>query len=439
MVPGQMKQARISGQSGAADAAPNLNGLFTLRRKSRVREHKDRARPHVPLTSVADTAAGSSPSRARTRVESMKSAVAWNVKGVEADARETAREAARRAGLSVGEWLNSVIGEAAGDAAHGSQRDSGRPEGASFSAIHEHLAELATHLGKIGSADRVGARDRPRSAVGTDLRGLETWLSGLSKDLARCSEETPQRVAEAIDRLNQRLEHLIVSGRTAAGEFERRVAAVDHALDELSGETRGAAFPQRATDNPVGDIRARQHALDEARSAQQHREEFNAAADPGVRGSDARTPELDRQLRALSRQLGMMRRPCEFDESVTTLRGDLGRIGDALAKAMPRCALDALETEVQSLANRVDHGRRRGGNAVALSAIEQRLGKVNDVLAELAPAENVGGFQAAVEALSRKIDVLASNGPDVAALQHLETAIAELRRITERVASGEAL
>ena len=71
--------------------------------------------------------------------------------------------------------------------------------------------------------------------------------------------------------------------------------------------------------------------------------------------------------------------------------------------------------------------------------IEQRLGKVNDLLSGLTPAENIGGFEAAVEALSRKIDTLAASGPDVRALQHLETAIAELRGITGRVASGEAL
>jgi localization factor PodJL len=364
----------------------------------------------------------------------MKSAAAWNVRGVGIDARETAYEAARRAGLSVGEWLNSVIIDSAGDADHGRYPDDA--DGAGFSAIHQHLDVLAARLGKMGADPP--ARPR-RSDVGSDLAGLEAWLSGISKDLARCGEETPQRVADAIKKLNERLDHLIASGRTAAGEFERRVAAVDDALDELNGETRRAAFsPARRTDTTeaaVNEIKPRQHMLDADRPAADVDDEVRRPFDmPGPR-----TSELDRNLRALSRQLEAMGRPCGFDDSIAALRNDLGRIGDALAKAMPRCALDALESEIESLANRAGRDRHRGADAVALAGMEQRLGKIQEALAELTPAENIGGFEAAVEALSRKIDVLAANGPDAAALHHLERAIGELRRVTERVASGEAL
>lgn len=364
----------------------------------------------------------------------MKSAAAWNVKGVGIDARETAYEAARRAGLSVGEWLNSVIVDSAGDADHGRYPD--EADGAGFSAIHQHLDALAARLGKMGAAPP--ARPR-RSDVGSDLAGLEAWLSGISKDLARCGEETPQRVADAIKKLNERLDHLIVSGRTAAGEFERRVAAVDDALDELNGETRRAAFsPSRRTDTTeaaVNEIKSRQRMLDADRPAADVDGEVHRPFDmPGPR-----TSELDRNLRALSRQLDTMGRPCGFDDSIAALRNDLGRIGDALAKAVPRCALDALESEIESLAHRAGRDRHRGADAAALAGIEQRLGEIQEALAELTPAESIGGFEAAVQTLSRKIDVLAANGPDAAALHHLETAIGELRRITDRVASGEAL
>ena len=75
----------------------------------------------------------------------MKSAVAWNVKGVGYDARETAREAARRAGMSVGEWLNSAIIEQA-------EQDADQPHEAGtagFSVLHEQLDQLAARLGQI--------------------------------------------------------------------------------------------------------------------------------------------------------------------------------------------------------------------------------------------------------------------------------------------------
>ncbi|MFL5086575.1 MAG: hypothetical protein ACJ8FP_17310 [Xanthobacteraceae bacterium] len=363
----------------------------------------------------------------------MKSAAAWNVKGVGADARETAREAARRAGLSVGEWLDSVIMESADETDRSADESA---EDGDFSTIHQRLDALATRLGKLRSAGRPRASDRRGDDIGSDLRGLETWLSGITKDLARCGEETPQRVADAINGLNERLDNLIDSGRVAASEFGRRVRP----LDELNGETRRTAFPFKRrtapTEDVVSEIKTRQHALDGASGSEPGDELDRRTDTPGWRKP---TSELDRHLRTLTRQLDMMRRPCGFEDSVAALRHDLGTIGDALSKAMPRCALDALENEVQSLADRAGRGRPPHGDSAGIAAIERRLGKVHDELNELTPAESVGGLEAAVESLSHKIDVLASSGPDLAAQQHLETAIAELRGLTGRVASGEAL
>ena len=39
----------------------------------------------------------------------MRPGVPWNVKGIEAEAREVAQQAARRAGVSLGEWLSGLI------------------------------------------------------------------------------------------------------------------------------------------------------------------------------------------------------------------------------------------------------------------------------------------------------------------------------------------
>ena len=342
----------------------------------------------------------------------MKSAAAWNVKGVGIDARETAREAARRAGLSVGEWLNSVIIDSAGDAPYGGYAED--RDAQSVSAIRQQLAALSTRLGTMGTpygagpsgAGLSGARERGR------LGGLENRLADVTRDFARRGDESPQRFADAIRKLNNRLDDLIGGG-----------------------DTRRAAFAERQdpTAAAVSEIRSRQRTLDTGRSAKRIDTETAFDAPP----SGARMAELDQHLRALTRQLETMNRPCAFDDSVAALRSDLGRIGDALAKAMPRCALDALESEVESLVDRA--GRHSGADTAPLASIEQRLGQIHDALAGLTPAENIGGFEAAVEALSRKIDVLAANGPDAPALRHLETAIAELHRITERVASGDAL
>src|SRR5262249_14190104 len=102
----------------------------------------------------------------------MKSGVAWNVKGVDDDARETARAAARRAGLSVGEWLNSVIIETAGDAVADQRQERARRERADFSAIHRHLDELAARLSKmIGGRSVAGESAARRADAGEDTLG----------------------------------------------------------------------------------------------------------------------------------------------------------------------------------------------------------------------------------------------------------------------------
>ena len=193
---------------------------------------------------------------------------------------------------------------------------------------------MASRLGQMGSSSRDRARPRQDADAGANLRGLETWLSGLAKDLARCGEETPQRVADAILRLNERLDQLIDSGRTAAGEFERRVAAVDHALDDLNGESEGFARDRRPDPaaNAVDEIRSRQRALDDV-ARDDADQDIDPPAGKSARSGGWQMPDLDRQLNVLSRQLDMMRRPCAFDESVTALRQDLGRIGDLLSKA----------------------------------------------------------------------------------------------------------
>ena len=147
---------------------------------------------------------------------------------------------------------------------------------------------------------------------------------------------------------------------------------------------------------------------------------------------------LEDHLRHIATQIETLRRPCPFEGDVATLRRDLGEIKRTLAEAMPRCAVEVLEDQIRSLSSRVDRGRD-GTDGVALAGVELRLARVCDALNRLAPAENVAGLEEEVAALARKIDVVASHGTDPATMQQLETAISELRRVSERVASGDAL
>jgi localization factor PodJL len=325
----------------------------------------------------------------------------WHVKGIDPEARYTAREAARRSGVSVGQWLNSVILEQAADngiAFDPDEPDAQRYHGDDLAAINDRL---------------------------DDLRRQFALLAENHFGPARPADDTSQRIAEAILHLNGRLDQVIAEGRTASRTLEQRVNSVDRALTSLSQERlRGAyvggeAATQAATyargepdgvDQVVAQIAARQRALDG---------EF-AAPPSGALWRPSGAPVQ-----------------CRVDDAIEALRKDLTDIGRSLSEAMPRRAVEALETQVRALGVRLDAGRQAGADAPALAGLEQGLQEVRDALRGLAPAESLVGFGQAVKALSGKIDSIAAGDP--AGLQQLEAAIASLRGIVGQVASGDAL
>ncbi len=330
----------------------------------------------------------------------------WQVKGIDPEARYTAREAARRSGVSVGQWLNSVILEQAADEGFPPDEAARRGyPGEDLAAINERLDDLRRQLAQL--AEHHLGPGRP------------------------ADEDTSHRIAAAILRLNGRLDQIIAEGRTASRTLEQRVNGVDRVLAGLSQERlRGphmggeaAANAGREAPAPVGgepagmdqavaEIAARQRALDG---------EFAAPPSAAFQHA-ARAP------------VG-----CRADDAVDGLRKDLADIGRSLSAAMPRHAVEALETEVRALAGRLDAGRQAGVDAAALAGLEQGLREVRDALRGLAPAESLVGFEQAVKALSGKIDTIAAGRDDPAGLRKLEAAISSLRGIVGQVASGDAL
>jgi localization factor PodJL len=329
----------------------------------------------------------------------------WQVKGIDPEARYTAREAARRSGVSVGQWLNSVILEQAAD------------EGVGFSS------EESDARGYHGE-DLAGINERL-----DDLRRQFAQLAQNHSGPPRPADDTSRRIADAILHLNGRVDQIIAEGRTASLTLEQRVNSVDRALASLSqerlrgayvgGEAAAAAVTAAAApvgrepdgvDQVVAQIAARQRALDG---------EF-AAPPSGV----------------LQRLSGAPVQ-CRVDDAIEALRKDLTDIGRSLSEAMPRRAVEALETQVRALGARLDAGRQAGADAPALAGLERGLQEVRDALRGLAPAESLVGFGQAVKTLSSKIDSIVAGDP--AGLQQLEAAIASLRGIVGQVASGDAL
>ena len=132
-------------------------------------------------------------------------------------------------------------------------------------------------------------------------------------------------------------------------------------------------------------------------------------------------------------------RPCGIDHAIETLRDDLAEIGLMLKEAMPRQAVEALETEVRTLAERIDDKRQAGVDGGDIAGLERGLAEVRDALRALTPAESLVGFEDAVRVLSQKIDNIPAINQDPATLDQLEGTIAALRGIVSHVASDDAL
>ena len=158
-------------------------------------------------------------------------------------------------------------------------------------------------------------------------------------------------------------------------------------------------------------------------------------------GGGADLAGLEQQLHHINTQISSLHQP--YEDALGALRGDLADIARALTDAMPRRAIEALETEVRALAERVDRTRQAGADGAALGSLERELAEVRNALRSLTPAESLAGFEEAVRALSHKIDQIAASGHapqgDPMAFKQLEQAVVSLRGVVSNVASDGAL
>ena len=218
----------------------------------------------------------------------------------------------------------------------------------------------------------------------------------------------------------------------SSGAFgDRDVAGLDHEQPAPAHD----ADPSTPLEQALMEIAERQRALEA---------DGGPSANPSSR-SDVlpRAPtqglsNLEEQLRNVTTRIETLR-PCGVNAAVETLRDDLAEIGLMLKEAMPRQSIEALESEVRGLSERLSLSRPSDDADVASASVERGLAEIRDALRALTPAENLVGVDATVRELSRKIDLIASNSQDPAAMEQLEGAIVGLRGIASQVASDGAL
>jgi localization factor PodJL len=371
----------------------------------------------------------------------MNSGVPWQ-KGVRREVIDTAREAARRSGMSVEEWLDTVISESARNAGiepasaprqfpesdhRPAQNESAGPRAwrrgladydnrtraePSFLEVNARLAALSRQIDHLAQTSEVQTRQQAHNrSIGAD--------------------DTPDLINDAFSRLDRKIDRLFEDGRSANSENQRRVGAIDRAVAGVDRHAPAAAWSSQAA--------TVDQALAEIEAAQRMLEGGPAGAPMDLpRAPTQRLPDLEHQLRQLNARIETMR-PCGIDAAVETLRDDLAEIGMMLKEAMPRQAIEALESEIRSLAARLDNERRADADGVTIAGVERGLVEVRDALHALAPAESLVGFEHAVHGLSQKIDRIAGAGQDLDTLKQLENAITALRGVVSHVASNDTL
>ena len=124
--------------------------------------------------------------------------------------------------------------------------------------------------------------------------------------------------------------------------------------------------------------------------------------------------------------------------AVDTLRGELAEIRLVLDEAAPQGVIEALQNEINKLAERVEDRRRDGVDAAVTATIARRLAEIRDALCALRPAESLRGLVRVVQQLSRKIDIMAAAW-DPTVLEQAGSAVATMRGIVSQAASQEAL
>lgn len=309
--------------------------------------------------------------------------------------------------------------------------------------------------------------DDDEDSLGEDLAAVNDRLDDLTRQLERIAEATvasrvapppvreprrdeqrdlrehraPDHVTEALARLDRRLDQIITDTRATA-EAERRAA-----IEAERRAVRMAPPPQPAYTPPpappalppgpagwAAEISARQRALDGGSQT------AAAAPAPQWRQPQARVPDLsglEQHLRQITSQIASLHQP--YEDALTALRSDLAEVARALTEAMPRRAIEQLESEVRTLAQRVDRSKQGGADPHALAALEQGIAEIREALRHLMPAENLAGFEEVVRGLSHKIDQISSTAHDPGAFQQIEHAIHSMRTVVQNVASDGAL
>jgi localization factor PodJL len=350
----------------------------------------------------------------------MNSRVSWSVDAIDPSIRERAEAAARRAGMSLNDWLNSTIGDSAPPNFRNPMPPPPGRETRDVADIHQRLDSITRQIEQI-------SRPVPRN------------------DAARGEQGVARQLNDAISRLDARLSQISYPQGARAAQLadqQRQAETVERAADQVyraSPPLSPASF-----DSAIAEIVARQSELDGPprsmpRAAPPIAPPIAPAMPAPALPAGPDFSALERHLFKITSQIEALQRPDGIEQSIAAFRGELTEIRQAITEAMPRRAIESIESEIRSLSHRIDDNRQSGIDEKALERIEGTLAEIREVLRSLMPAEQLAGYDEAIRNLGAKLDLILRANDDPSTVRQLESAIAALRAIVSNVASNDAL
>ncbi|MGH6779256.1 MAG: hypothetical protein ACRECL_14815 [Bradyrhizobium sp.] len=336
----------------------------------------------------------------------MNSRVSWSVDGIDPSVRERAEAAARRAGLSLNDWLSSSVGDAVPPNLRNPPEQRSSHVSRDVADIHQRLDSITRQIEQISQPARRGEREQGVA------RHLNDAISRLDARLAQISNPQPPKQDRQRDR----------------DAVERAAAQVYRHSPPLSP----ASF-----DSAIAEIAARQNELDVPAPRP-----LAASSSPPVAPQAPQGPDfssLERHLLKITSQIEALQRPSGIEESIAAFRNELAEIRHVILEAMPRRAIESIESEIRQLSRRIDDNRQSGVDAQVLAGIERALAEIRDVVRSLTPAEQLAGYDEAIRNLTTKLDMILRANDDPSTVEKLESAITALRAIVSNVASNDAL
>ena len=280
----------------------------------------------------------------------MNSRVSWSNEGIDPSVRDRAEAAARRAGMSLSDWLNSTLGESAPPSfrpPYDQRPAMPSQESREVADIHQRLDSIARQIEQISQVKPRSEPPRsepPRNEPGV-ARQLNDAISRLDARLSQISNPAPARQTQMPDK--QRQTDLI----------ERAAAQVYRPSPPLS---------PASLDFAIAEIAARQNELDNAQPRQmppRSAPPIAAAAPPMTAYAPPTAPaasagpdfsSLERHLIKITSQIEALQRPDHIEQSIAAFRSELTEIRHAITEAMPRRAIQSIESEIRSLSRRID-------------------------------------------------------------------------------------